>query len=110
MTTPLIVNLEKLLAAGKDGPLLRFGLGNAYLDAGSPAVAVTHLRRAVEANSNYSAAWKVLGKALLAAGEPAGALAAYHSGVAAAQQMGDKQTLRELQVFIRRLEKSEPQP
>ena len=110
MSTPLIGNLEKLLAAGKDGALLRFGLGNAYLDAGDPATAAGHLQQAVEMNPNYSAAWKLLGKALLAAGNPAGALAAYRKGVAAAQQMGDKQTLREMQVFIRRLEKTDRQP
>jgi len=107
MTAPLIANLEKLLASGKDGALLRFGLGNAYLEAGDPATAAVHLQNAVEMNPAYSAAWKLLGKALVAAGDPAGALAAYRNGVAAAQRMGDKQTLREMQVFIRRLEQSE---
>jgi predicted Zn-dependent protease len=105
VTTALIGNLEKLLASGKDSALLRFGLGNAYLGAGHPATAVSHLQRAVEFNPNYSAAWKVLGKALVAAGDTKGALSAYQLGVVAAQQMGDKQTLREIQVFIRRLEK-----
>lgn len=110
MTTPMIGNLEKMLAAGKDGALLRFGLGNAYLGAGDPAAAAAHLQQAVAMNPNYSAAWKLLGKALSAAGDHAGALAAYRSGVAAAQQMGDKQTLREMGVFIRRLEKESGQP
>ena len=31
MTAPLITNLERVLASGKDSALLRFGLGNAYL-------------------------------------------------------------------------------
>ena len=103
MTTPLIANLEKLLAAGKDGALLRFGLGNAYAQAGEHAAAIAHLRRAVEFDPHYSAAWKLLGKTLAAAGDRQGALAAYESGVVAAQQKGDKQALREMQVFIRRL-------
>ena len=110
MNTPLIGNLERLLAAGKDGALLRFGLGNAYLEAGDPAAAAVHLQHAVSMNPNYSAAWKLLGKALVAAGDPGRALAAYRSGVAAAQQMGDKQTLREMEVFIRRLEKASGRP
>ena len=110
MSTPLIGNLEKLLAAGKDGALLRFGLGNAYLEAGDPAAAAAHLQQAVTMNPDYSAAWKLLGKALVAAGDPDRALAAYRSGVAAAQQMGDKQTLREMEVFIRRLEKTSGRP
>ena len=106
MTSPLIANLEKVLASGKDSALLRFGLGNAYLGAGVPATAVGHLQRAVELNPNYSAAWKLLGKALLAANDSHAALIAYRKGVVAAQQMGDKQALREMQVFIRRLEKT----
>ena len=108
MTAPLITNLERVLASGKDSALLRFGLGNAYLEAGEPATAAGHLQRAVELNPKYSAAWKLLGKALVAAGDPEAALAAYRNGVVAAQQMGDKQTLKEMQVFIRRLEKSTP--
>ncbi|MBK8742378.1 MAG: hypothetical protein IPM02_24075, partial [Betaproteobacteria bacterium] len=55
MTTPLIGNLEKLLAAGKDGALLRFGLGTAHLEAGDPAAAAAHLQQAVTMNPNYSA-------------------------------------------------------
>ena len=103
MTNPLIGNLERLLAAGKDGALLRFGLGNAHLQAGEPAAAVAHLRRAVELDPNYSAAWKLLGKALTDSGDKPGALAAYENGVVAAQHKGDKQALREMKVFIRRL-------
>ena len=107
MTAPLIVNLEKVLASGRDSALLRFGLGNAYLDAGEAVIAAAHLQKAVELNPKYSAAWKLLGKALTAADDPDGALAAYRNGVVAAQQMGDKQALREMQVFIRRLDKSD---
>ena len=108
MSIPLIANLEKVLASGRDSALLRFGLGNAYLEAGEAIAAVTHLQKAVELNPKYSAAWKLLGKALTAANNPAAALNAYRQGVAVAQQMGDKQALKEMQVFIRRLEKSKP--
>jgi tetratricopeptide (TPR) repeat protein len=103
VSTPLILNLEKLLASGKDGALLRFGLGNAYAQAGERAAAIVHLQRAVELDAHYSAAWKLLGKTLAAGGDRQGALAAYQSGVVAAQQKGDKQALREMQVFVRRL-------
>lgn len=106
MSVVLIANLEKVLASGRDSALLRFGLGNAYLEGGEAVAAVAHLQKAVELNPRYSAAWKLLGKALTAANDPSAALAAYRDGVAAAQQMGDKQALKEMQVFIRRLEKS----
>jgi len=65
---------EALLASGKDGALLRFSLGMHYLGTGEPARAAGHLRRAVEQDPDYSAAWKLLGKALAQAGDPAGAV------------------------------------
>ncbi|HXZ49677.1 MAG TPA: tetratricopeptide repeat protein [Usitatibacter sp.] len=100
--------LEAMLAAGKDGPLLRFGLGKHYLDAGEPARAVEHLRAAVGQDPAYSAAWKLLGRALEAASDPGGAMHAYRSGIAAAQRRGDKQAEREMGVFLRRLERARP--
>jgi predicted Zn-dependent protease len=97
--------LEKLLAAGKDSALLRFGLGNAYLGCGEALRAAEHLRVALAFDPDYSAAWKLLGKALALAGQEAGALAAYRDGIAAATRNGDKQALREMQVYTRRLAK-----
>ncbi|MEO8133601.1 MAG: tetratricopeptide repeat protein [Betaproteobacteria bacterium] len=104
MTNTLVDNLERMLAAGKDGALLRFGLGNAHMQSGNSQAAIPHLQRAVELDPGYSAAWKLLGKAMVESGDKAGARAAYESGVAAAQQRGDKQALREMMVFLRRLD------
>ena len=61
-----------MLAAGKDGALLRFSLGNEYLKAGAAARAAEHLQRAVALDAGYTAAWKLLGKALAAAGRADG--------------------------------------
>jgi Flp pilus assembly protein TadD len=97
--------LERMLATGRDTALLRFGLGGAHLARGDAAVAAGHLRRAVELDPDYSAAWKLLGKALEAANRPEDALTAYRDGVAAAGRKGDKQALREMEVFARRLER-----
>lgn len=105
MSSPLIANLEKLLAAGRDDALLRFGLGKAYLDAGDPANAAAHLERAVAHDPSYSAAWKLLGKALATAGRSADAISAYEQGIAAAEARGDKQAGKEMAVFLRRLRK-----
>ncbi len=41
-------SLEKMLAKGVDNPLLRFGLGKAWLDEGNGAEAAVHLARCVE--------------------------------------------------------------
>ena len=92
-----------MLAAGKDGALLRFGIGNEYLKEGDPANAAVHLQRAVALDPAYSAAWKLLGKALAAAGRESEALAAWRDGIAAAERKGDKQAMKEMQVFVRRL-------
>lgn len=107
---PALASFERLLAAGKDGALLRFGLGNEYLKLGDAAVAAAHLRRAVELDRNYSAAWKLLGKALAEAGDPEAALAAYRDGIAVAEAKGDKQAAKEMTVFARRLEKRLGEP
>lgn len=96
---------EALLAAGKDSALLRFSLGMQYLKAGEPARAAEHLREAVRQDAAYSAAWKLLGKALAESGDAEGARAAYRSGIAAAEGRGDKQAAKEMTVFLRRLEK-----
>jgi Tfp pilus assembly protein PilF len=95
-----------MLAAGRDNALLRFSLGNAYLGAGEPAKAVPHLQKAVEHDPKYSAAWKLLGKALNESGDEKGALAAYRHGIEIAQAKGDIQAAREMTVFARRIEKS----
>lgn len=94
-----------MLAAGKDDALLRFGLGMHYLNAGKPARAVEHLRAAVAHDPAYSAAWKLLGRALADAGDRAGAVEAYGCGLAAAEKRGDKQAAKEMTVFLRRLQK-----
>lgn len=101
-----IENFERMLAQGQDGALLRFSLGNEYLGAGQPETAAEHLRRAVDLDPDYSAAWKALGKALERADDKAGAMDAYRAGVDAATRRGDKQAAKEMQVFLRRLEKA----
>ncbi len=95
-----------MLAAGKDGALLRYSLGNEHLKAGNDALAAEHLARAVAIDADYTAAWKLLGKALAAQGRDAEALAAYRSGIAVAERRGDKQAGKEMAVFARRLERT----
>ena len=77
MTGTALENLLKMLAAGRDNALLRFSLGNEYVKSGEPAAAVEHLRKALEHDPAYSAAWKLLGKALEESGALHDALAAF---------------------------------
>jgi Tfp pilus assembly protein PilF len=97
-------SFEKMLAAGKDGALLRFSLGNEYLKAFDPAAAAMHLERAVVLDPNYTAAWKLFGKALADSGQTDAVLAAYRRGIEVAQARGDKQAEKEMSVFARRIQ------
>ncbi|MCS6786467.1 MAG: tetratricopeptide repeat protein [Thiobacillaceae bacterium] len=98
-------NFERMLAQGKDSALLRFSLGNEYLKAGRAQEAIAHLREALRQQPHYSAAWKLLGRALAESGALAEALATFRQGIAAAEAHGDLQAAREMQVFARRIEK-----
>lgn len=97
---------EALLAAGKDSALLRFSLGLHYLNAKDATRAVAHLRAAVAQDPGYSAAWKLLGKALTDTGATEEAREAYGKGIEAAGLKGDKQAAKEMTVFLRRLDRA----
>lgn len=100
-----IDNFLKMLSGGRDNALLRFSLGSEYLKNGEPGAAVEHLRAAVKHDPGYSAAWKLLGRALDESGTLQDALAAYREGIAVAERKGDKQAAKEMAVFARRLQK-----
>ncbi|AUT47833.1 hypothetical protein [Achromobacter sp. AONIH1] len=97
--------LEAMLAKGTDNMLLRFSLGKAYAEQDCYGDAERHLRVALEFDPDYSVAWKWLGKACLGQGDKAGARAAWESGLEAARARGDQQVVKELQVFMKRLDK-----
>lgn len=100
--------LEKLLTKGQDSAVLRFGLGQACLKEADYAAAALHLAQAVAQNPHYSAAWKLLGKAQLESGVPdarAQAQASWQQGLQVAEQQGDTQTVKEITVFLKRLQK-----
>ncbi|ASC68021.1 hypothetical protein EUC41_05240 [Achromobacter denitrificans] len=101
----MIERLEAMLAKGTDNMLLRFSLGKAYAEQACFEDAETHLRASLAFDPTYSVAWKWLGKACLGRGDKAGARAAWESGLQAAQARGDQQVVKELQVFIKRLDK-----
>jgi len=103
----MIENFEAMLAKGQDNALLRFSLGNAYLKQKDFVPAVRHFAKAVELDANYSAAWKGYGKALVEAQEDEQAIDVYQKGIAIAEQQGDLQAAKEMQVFLKRLQKNQ---
>jgi predicted Zn-dependent protease len=98
----MIETFEAMLARGQDTALLRYGLGNAYLNQGNPERAIPHLAQALHQDPGFSAAWKLYGKALAAADRHADAVAALDRGIATAEAKGDIQAAREMQVFRKR--------
>jgi len=100
-----ISNLEKLLSQGRESALLRFSLGSEYLKLREIRVAIFQLKRALELDPDYSAAWKLLGMALADGGILNEALDTYRRGIEVAQRRGDQQAAKEMAVFARRLEK-----
>lgn len=101
--TDRIASLRAQCGGPRDGALLRVTLANALLAESDSASAIVELRRALEFDPDYSAAWKQLGKLLTGSGDTAGAIDAYQHGIAAAQKRGDKQAEKEMTVFLRRL-------
>src|SRR6266516_4864147 len=89
-----------------DDPEVRFGLAGAYLDAGQVESAVNEYGEAIRLKPDYSAAHRGLGRALERAGRIAEAKAAYTKGLEVARTTGDLQTGKEIEVFLRRLEKT----
>jgi len=100
-----IDNFEAMLARGHDSEMLRFTLGSAFLAEGNAKQAVVHLSKAVEMKPDYSAAWKVLGRALAADERWVDAIEAFDRGLSVASANGDKQTEKEITVFRKRAQK-----
>ncbi len=96
-------NLENLLAGGRDDAMLRFGLGSAYFNDKQFPAAIPHLQACIAHDAHYSAAYKLLGKALLKTGDKTGAKAIFNHGLPIAIEKGDKQTEREILAFLKKL-------
>ena len=99
-----------MLERGQDSALLRFSLGNEYDSQGDAPSAALHLRKALQWDPNYSAAWKKLGRVLADSGQTAEAISVYEKGIAVAGKSGDRQAAKEMTVFLRRLTKNGAAP
>ena len=102
----IIDNLEKMLAEGRDDAMLRFGLGSAYFNDKRFSDAVPHLRACIAHDTGYTAAYKLLGKALIKIDDNEGAKKVFEAGLPIAIEKGDKQTEREINAFLKKLSRS----
>ena len=107
MDNPLSSRLRKQLGGPRDGALLRFSLGNALFAEGEAQAAAIEFRAAIGFDAQYSAAWKMLGTALAKSDQANAAIEAWEQGAAVANQRGDIQAAKEMQVFQRRLRKQQ---
>ena len=101
-----IAEFKEVAELMPDDPVVRFGLAGAYLEAGQAESAVTEYKETIRLKPDYSAAHRGLGRALERAGRREEARAAYRKGLEVAAQTGDLQTKKEIEVFLRRLERA----
>ena len=98
---------QQLLDRDPDNPMILYSLGNELFKEKKYAEAEEYLRRAVLNKPDYSVAYRMLGRTLYELGEDAEARRIFAEGREVAQKNGDLQTVKEIDVFVRRLEKRE---
>lgn len=101
-----IRRLEALLETERDEALTYFLLGREYMEAQRFEDAGRVLQRCVELNPRYTAAYRFLGDSHRLAGARDLARQAYAAGITVAQETGDVQAGKEMEVFLKRLERS----
>ena len=99
---------RSMLAAGQDGPLLRYSLGLEALKAGEATEAADHLVECLNQDPSYSAAYKALARARYALADEAGCRATLELGMTTAGEQGDEQARKEMGVLVTRLDKGKP--
>ncbi|SFP64033.1 hypothetical protein SAMN05216567_107391 [Variovorax sp. OK605] len=100
--------LERLLAAGRDGALLRMSLALAHHRRDDPQTALLHLAKALAFDADFTAAHRLQGLISLELGDKAQAEAAFAKGLEVAQRRGEMQLVKELTVRLRRLRPAAP--
>ena len=98
---------RKLLEKDSNNPMILYSLGNELFKEGRYGEARDLLKRAVENKPDYSVAYRMLGRAHFELHENSEARSVFMSGREVAQENGDLQTVKEIDVFMRRLEKRE---
>jgi predicted Zn-dependent protease len=106
MDTERLAQFEALVALEPSDTVVRFGLGELYLQAQAFAQAAEQFAEIIRLDPHYSAAYRYLGQAYAALGRRPEAAETFQRGIAIAEARGDLQTVKEMRVFLRRLHKS----
>ena len=107
METSRAEMFRKLLERDPENPMVLYSLGNELFKEQKYSEAREYLSRAVRNKPDYSVAHRTLGRTLYELGEDTEARRVFAEGREVAQNNGDLQTIKEIDVFVRRLEKRE---
>jgi len=98
---------RKLLQRDPRNPMVLYSLGNELFKEGRYGEARDHLQGALENKPDYSVAYRMLGRAHYELHEDTEAKSIFMKGKDVARENGDLQTVKEIDVFLRRLQKRE---
>jgi uncharacterized protein HemY len=107
METSRTEMFHKLLQKDPDNPMILCSLGIELFKEKNYPEARIHLERAVRNKPDYSVAYRMLGRTLYELHDDAEARKTFDEGRDVALKNGDLQTVKEIDVFSRRLEKRE---
>ncbi len=97
-----IEGLEEIVADEPDDHTARFMLATELAKVGEHGRAAEHFRAIIAADSEYTAAYRGLGRAHVALGDPDAARAVFTTGLVVADRTGDYQSGKEMESFLRR--------
>ena len=106
-TTSRTEMFRRLLERDPENPMVLYSLGNELFKEEKYSEAREYLGRAVRNKPDYSVAHRALGRTLYELGEDDEARRVFGEGREVARKNGDLQTIKEIDVFVRRLEKRE---
>jgi predicted Zn-dependent protease len=107
METSRAEMFRRLLEKDPNNTMILFSLGSELFKEGRYQEARELLARAVENKPDYSVAYRMLGRTHYELDENAEARRVFTKGREVAKENGDLQTVREIDVFLRRVERRE---
>ena len=107
MNAPRSDMFRKLLERDPNNPMILYSLGSELFKEGSYGEARDLLQRATQNKPDYSVAYRMLGRSHYELHENTEAREVFLKGKEVAQENGDLQTVKEIDVFLRRLQKRE---
>ncbi len=107
METSRAEMFRRLLEKDPDNAMILFSLGAELFKEGRYQEARELLARAVENKPDYSVAYRMLGRAHYELHDDAEARRVFEKGREVAEANGDLQTVREIDVFLRRISRRE---